>query len=82
MPIVISSKRGQIVIPKEVRKKLHITEGKKLLIKACEDHAVITPLPDDPAEYFCGIFKDKSSLTDALLAERKKDRRYDSKKGA
>ena len=82
MTIIRASKRGQIVIPKEVRKKLHITEGKKLLIKACDDHATITPLPDDPAEFFCGIFKAKSSLTGALAAERKKERKHEAGKGA
>lgn len=81
MHIITSSKRGQIVIPKEVRRKLHIKEKTRLLIKACGDHAVITPMPDDPVESFCGIFKDKSSLTGALLEERKKERKHETKKG-
>ena len=82
MTIIIISSRGQIVIPKEIRKRLQIGPGKKLLIKAEGDHAIIKPLPDDPVEHFCGFFKDGPSLTKALLAERKKERKRESKKAA
>lgn len=82
MPIVTTSNRGQIVIPKEVRKKLQIVPGKKLLVKTEADHILITPLPDDPVEQFCGVFKDGPSLTKALLDQRKKDRQHESKKTA
>ena len=74
MNIVSTSSRGQIVIPKDIRNELRIGPGKKLLIKIEGDHAIILPLPDDPVEYFCGYFQDRSSLTKALLDERKRDR--------
>jgi len=74
MNIVSASSRGQIVIPKDIRNELRIGPGKKLLIKIEGDHAIILPLPDDPVEYFCGYFQDRSSLTKALLDERKRDR--------
>ncbi len=80
MAIVTASNRGQIVIPKDIRKQLQIVPGKKLLLKAEGDHVIITPLPDDPVEYFCGFFKDRSSLTKALIDERRKDRNRESKK--
>jgi len=80
MHIVTTSNRGQIVIPKEIRRQLQIVPGKKLLIKAEGDQAIITPLPDDPVEYFCGFFKDRSSLTKALIDERRKERNRESKK--
>jgi len=80
MPVVTTSSRGQIVIPKEIREQLEIVPGKKLLIKAEGDHAIIKPLPDDPVDHFCGIFKDGSSLTKALLAERRRERKRESKK--
>lgn len=73
MPIVTSSDRGQIVIPKEIRKKLKIGPHKKLLIKVEGDHSIITSLPDDPVAHFCGIFEEKSSLTKALVEERRKE---------
>jgi len=80
MHIVTASNRGQIVIPKEIRKKLQIAPGKRLLVKVEADHILITPLPDDPVEQFCGVFKDGPSLTKALLDERRKDRDRESKK--
>jgi AbrB family looped-hinge helix DNA binding protein len=80
MPIVTTSSRGQIVIPKEIRKKLKIVPGKKLSIKIQDDHVRLTPLPDDPVDYFCGIFKEKDSLTQALVDHRQKDKDRESKK--
>jgi AbrB family looped-hinge helix DNA binding protein len=82
MPVVTTSKRGQIVIPRAVRKQLRIIPGKRLLIKTEGDHAIITPLPDDPVEHFCGIFAGKPSLTKALLEERKAERKHEAKKSA
>jgi AbrB family looped-hinge helix DNA binding protein len=82
MPVVTTSKRGQIVIPRDVRKQLRIIPGKRLLIKTEGDHAIVTPLPDDPVEHFCGIFAGKPSLTRALLEERKVERKHEAKKSA
>ena len=80
MQVVTASSRGQIVIPKEIRKRLNIVAGKKLSIKAEGDQVLLTPLPDDPVEAFCGIFKEKSSLTRALTGHREKDKQREEKK--
>ena len=80
MQVVTASSRGQIVIPKEIRKRLNIVAGKKLCVKAEGDHVLLTPLPDDPVEAFCGIFKEKSSLTGALVDHRQKDKQREEKK--
>lgn len=80
MSVVTTSSRGQIVIPRDIRKRLQIVAGKKLSIKVEGEYAIITPLPDDPVEYFCGFFKDRSSLTKALIDERRRDRKRESKK--
>ncbi len=80
MTVVTTSSRGQIVIPRDIRRQLHIVPGKKLLIKAEGDHVIIKPLPDDPVDHFCGVFKDGPSLTKALLNERRRDRNRESKK--
>ncbi len=77
--ITVSGKR-QIVIPREVRRRLRIVPGRKLLIKVEGDSAVMTPLPDDPVEHFCGIFKEGSSLTECLLEERRKERDDEGRK--
>ena len=84
MPIVTTSNRGQIVIPKEVRKRLKLLPGKKLLIKVEGDHAILRPLPDNPVDYYCdyycGFFAGDLSLTEALLEEREKDRDREAEK--
>lgn len=82
MSVVTTSKRGQIVIPKDIRKKLQIQPGKRLLIKVEKDRAILTPLPDDPAASFCGIFSERDSLTKDLLDERKKDKRHEAEKAS
>ena len=80
MLVVTASSRGQIVIPKDIRKRLNIVAGKRLAVKAEGDRVLLTPLPDDPVEAFCGIFKGKSSLTRALTEHRQKDKQREEKK--
>jgi len=80
MPITTVSSKGQLVIPKEIRDILGIKPKQKVILKVVKDHAVIEPLPDDPVEYFCGIFKEGTSLTRTLLKERKEDKRREEKK--
>jgi len=80
MSVVTTSSRGQIVIPRDVRKQLRIGPGKKVLIRAEGDRAILFPLPDDPVDHFCGIFQKGTSLTKALLAERGKERAREAKK--
>jgi len=82
MPVVTTSSRGQIVIPRDIRKQLQIIPGKKLLVKVEGERAVITPLPDDPVESFCGFFEGRGSLTKALLDERRRDKGHEAKKTA
>ena len=75
MSIVKTSNRGQIVIPRDVRRQLNILPGKKILVKAEGDRVILLPLPDDPVEHFCGIFQEGPSLTEELLSERRKERK-------
>jgi len=82
MPIVTTSPKGQVVIPKKERDKLGLKPGSKVMVKAASDHIEIYTLPEDPVEYFCGIFKEGPSLTKALLKDRKEERRREQKKGA
>ncbi len=80
--VITVSGKGQIVIPREVRRRLQILPGRKLLIKVEGDSAVMTPLPDDPVEHFCGIFKEGLLLTEGLLEERRKERDSEDRKTA
>jgi hypothetical protein len=51
-------------------------------VEAVKDHIEIRPVPEDPVEHFCGIFKEGSSLTQALLRDRKEELRHETEKGA
>ena len=80
MPVVTISSKGQLVIPKEIREALGIKPKQKILLKLVEDHAEIEPLPEDPIEHLCGIFKDHPvSLTAQLLKDREEDKRREEK---
>ena len=82
MPTVLTSAKGQVVIPKSERDKVGLKPGMRVAVEAAGDHIEIWPLPKNPAESFCGLFKGGSSLSKALLEERRKDSRREAKKGA
>ena len=82
MSIVTTSIKGQVVIPKREREKLGIKPGSKVMVKTVQDHIEIHPLPEDPVEYFCGIFQEGPSLTEALLRDRKEEIRREEEKVA
>ena len=79
MSIVTVSSKGQLVIPKKIREVLGLKPKQKVLLKIADRHVILEPLPDNPVEHFCGIFKEGSSLTRALLEERKEDTRREKK---
>lgn len=79
MSIVKTSSKCQVVIPKDIREKLGITPGKRLLFRVIENHAEITPLPDDPIKEMRGILRGGKSMAKALLKERQKDNQIDEK---
>lgn len=77
MPVVKTSAKGQIVIPKAIRERLGITPGRRILLRVVGNHAEITPLPDDPIKGMRGILRGGKSLANELLVERRKDNRID-----
>ena len=82
MAMMMTSAKGQVVISKKEREAIGIKPGSKVIVKAVKDHIEIHPVPDDPVEYYCGVFKEGTSLTEALLKERKEDLKHEEKKGA
>ena len=80
MSIVTTSIKGQVVIPKKEREKIGLKPGSKVMVKAVDDHVEIYPMPEDPIEYFCGIFAEGPSLTKALLRDRKEEMRREEEK--
>jgi AbrB family looped-hinge helix DNA binding protein len=82
MPIVVASAKCQVVIPKKERDRVGIKAGTRVVVEAVDDHIEIRPLPEKPAESFCGLFTGGPSLTEALLKERRKESRREEKKGS
>mgnify|MGYP001137169432 CR=1 FL=1 len=74
MAVVKTSQKGQILIPREMRRRLGLKGGQKVSLKLIGDQKIeLTPIPTEPVEAFCGIFRRGSSLTEALLKERKQE---------
>lgn len=53
MPQVTVSPKFQIVIPREIRKRLGLRPGQKITLM--EREGIITAIPDQPLEKFRGI---------------------------
>ena len=71
MALVRVSAKYQITIPKVIRTELDIKPGQRMLITNVKDGILLTPVPPDPIDYLCSIFKDQPSLTEELLFDRK-----------
>ncbi len=82
MAIVSTSSKGQVVIPRDVRRALGLKPGQKVSVTLEGDRAVVVPLPEDPVKATWGMFRDGTSLTKALVAEHRKERRRDARRGA
>ncbi len=46
--IIKVGKRYTIVIPREIRKRIKIKEGTRLLVRIVDGKIVLEPLPEDP----------------------------------
>lgn len=82
MPTVVTSAKGQVVIPKKERDRVGLKAGMRVSVTVVDDHIEIRPLPEDPVGHFHGCFRKGRSLTGALLDERRKDRWREDKKGS
>ena len=84
MPIVKTSAKGQVVIPADFRQKIGLRPGGRAFVTLeAGRKVVIEPVPDDPIEAACGMFKDPDfSYTEALLKEKREDLAREEKKFA
>jgi len=63
MPIVRTSSKFQIALPKKLRTKLGIKPGQLLAVEEEDGRIVITPVPADPIEFLWGALRDGPPLT-------------------
>ncbi|MBW1938729.1 MAG: AbrB/MazE/SpoVT family DNA-binding domain-containing protein [Deltaproteobacteria bacterium] len=68
------SQKGWVVIPAHLRKKYDLKPGDEVHVVDYGGVLSLIPTSEDPLEVASGMLKGKTSLTKALLQERKKDR--------
>jgi AbrB family looped-hinge helix DNA binding protein len=75
------SSRGQVVIPQEIRERLHLREGSELEVQVENDHLVLRKAKTSAGwRTWQGRFK-RVDLTKALEKERRAEEGRDRKKG-
>jgi len=74
MVLTISNK-GWVVIPAELRKKYSLEPGSEVNLVDYGGVLAIVPAMKKPIKEAAGMLKGGTSLTQALLAERQKERR-------
>ena len=80
MALVISEK-GWVVIPAELRRKYALKPGSTVQIVDYGGVLALVPTLDDPVKQAAGMLKGKKSLTQALLTERRAERRREAARG-
>ncbi len=68
------SSKGQIVIPAEIRRRLGIRKGQRLIVETRGDAVVLRPATKAYFDSLAGIIKGGPSLTEELLAERAREK--------
>jgi AbrB family looped-hinge helix DNA binding protein len=73
MKTSIISKKGWVVIPREVRERHSLKQGDRVQVIDSGDMISIVPLSRDPIKQARGIARGKTSLVKALLESRQED---------
>jgi AbrB family looped-hinge helix DNA binding protein len=74
MTTLTMSSKGWVVIPAEYRHKYGLKPGSKLILVDYGGRLTLLPAHADPVKQGAGLLAGGSSLTDALLAERARER--------
>lgn len=69
--------KGQVLIPGEIRKKLHIEPGSEVRFVEYGNIVCIVPVVKEPVESAWGMLPPEPSLADELLEERKRDKGHE-----
>jgi AbrB family looped-hinge helix DNA binding protein len=73
MKTSIISKKGWVVIPREVRERHGLKQGDRVQVIDSGDMISIVPVSRDPIKQARGIARGKTSLVKALLESRQED---------
>lgn len=73
------SAEGWVVIPAPLRRRYHIEAGQKIQIVDYGGVLSLVPPLRSPVHEGCGLLAGVPSLTEALLAERRRDREREAR---
>jgi AbrB family looped-hinge helix DNA binding protein len=73
------SAKGQLLIPRQLRRKLGLKAGGKVQLIEEGGRLVLTPAPEDPIAAATGFLTGKFSLTDDLRREHREEARREQK---
>jgi AbrB family looped-hinge helix DNA binding protein len=76
MAVVQISQKGQILIPKRIRKKYGVIPGGRVHILEEPNGILIKPAPEDPIETACGFLEGDFSLANDLVKEHRKEHEH------
>ena len=79
MAITQLSEKGQILIPKPIRRKLGLKPGGKVYLSEEKGRLVLSPVPADPIAAAAGFLEGDYSLTADLRREHREERRRERK---
>ena len=78
--IVTVSSKGWVVIPSLFRRQIGLKPGMKMVVTEADGKIVLTPQAGDPVDNLYGKLADGESLTEALLADRTKEKKREKAK--
>jgi len=79
MAVSQMSSKGQILIPRQLRRKLGFKSGGKVQIVEEGGRLIVTPAAEDPIAAATGFLTGKFSLTDDLKREQQEEKRREQK---
>jgi AbrB family looped-hinge helix DNA binding protein len=68
------SSKGAVVIPRDIRERNGIRPGDRVRVVDYDGIIAVFPVVEDPIKHARGLFAGGSSLTEALLKERRAER--------
>ena len=74
METSVLTSKGQIVVPRNIRRKMNIKPGAKIAFVEHGDEIMIKPLDKAYFDKFKGLTKGGGSLIDELMKEKTKER--------
>ena len=67
--------KGRLTVPTMIRRRYGIKPGTKVCFIECENELLLQPVTKEYIRSLCGMLKSATSVTEALLKERARDKK-------